>query len=41
MWFETIFSGSLAIFEERGEPLNFLGFFAAAPSEARGENRPS
>jgi hypothetical protein len=34
------FSGSLAVFEERGERLNFFGF-AAAPSEARGENRPS
>ena len=26
---------------ERGEPSNFLGFFVAAPSEARGENRPN
>ena len=31
----------LEIVKKRGEALNFLGFFAAAPSEARGENRPS
>jgi len=30
----------LAVFEERGEALNFLDF-CVAPSEARGENRPS
>ena len=30
----------LEIIKERGEPLNLLGF-AVAPSEARGENRPS
>jgi len=30
----------LEIVKERGEALNFLGF-AVAPSEARGENRPS
>jgi len=40
MWFGRYFSGSLAVFKERGEPLNFLGL-PAAPSEARGENRPS
>jgi hypothetical protein len=33
-----IFNGSLAVFmKERGKPLNFLGFFVVAPSEARGE----
>jgi len=31
----------LEIVKERGEPSNFLGFFVAAPSEARGENRPN
>jgi len=31
----------LEIVKEHGEPSNFSGFFAAAPSEARGENRPS
>jgi len=36
MWFEPIFlTGSLAVFEERGEAVSFFGF-SAAPSGARG-----